>query len=482
MLRRTIPILLVLFTAVTLSAQTNSPYSRYGLGNIFPLTFGAANGMGYLSAAYLTPTNLNVGNPASFAEISSATLDIGVAGNVLTLNTDLDKFTSGDANLSNIAFGFPMLKYARRHKMGLSFGLLPYSTFSYDILEENATDDPDLGIKQYNYVGEGDLYQVYGGFGYRYQTDTTRILRVRKSKSDPTKTETDTVIAAHVFNIGANSGYLFGNLYNLTYASFPDVTNSQTTKLTRESTVSGGLYNLGIAYQRQYIRKKPAGERDLLNWRFGASVSPELDVQGAQSVLWTNILKSGNYEFVTDTIYTAPDTSGSIHLPMSYQAGVSFGFFTTQVDKKTQYIIGAQYTATQWSKYTGFQDAGVLGDAWRASIGAEIIPPQKSSTGKEGSDKNKIRPQLSYRLGAYTGTSNIVDESGNALSDYGITLGLAVPIGRGSIFNSAGASRVNMYFNVGQRGSNTPISETYYNFGVSFSVVDANWFSKRPLN
>lgn len=472
MLRRILPILLVTLTAATLSAQTNSPYSRYGLGNLSPVTFGAANGMGFLSAAYLTPTNINVLNPASYAEFSTGLLDVGINGRIVTLNTDAASFTSGDGNLANLALGFPMLKNARRHKMGLAFGLLPYSNFSYEITEQIVTDDADLGIKQYDYLGEGDLYQIFGGLGYRYQTDTTRLLRDRKGKID-------TVIAAHVFNIGGNTGYLFGNLYNLTYASFPDVINSQTTKLTRESTVNGGLYTIGVAYQRQYIRKSNSA-RDLLNWRIGGSVSPGVTIRGNQSVLWTNILKNGNYEFVTDTIYSAPDTSGNIQLPLSYQAGISFAFFTTEQKDKNQFIIGAEYAATQWSAYEGFQDAGVLGDSWRMSLGTEFIPKleQKEESGGEKTNKNK--PLLSYRLGAYTGMSNIIDENGVQLSDYGVTLGMAIPIGR-NIPNFYSASRINLYLNIGQRGGNTNFSETYYNFGVSFSVSDSSWFERYKL-
>lgn len=474
MLRRIFPILIVFLTTVTLSAQTNSPYSRYGLGNIFPTTFGASNGMGSLSAAYLTPTNINVGNPSSYAEFNSAILDVGISGRVLTLNTETESFTSGDGNLANLALGFPMLKNTRRHKMGIAFGLLPYSSFSYAISEEVETDDPDLGIKQYDYVGEGDIYQIFGGLGYRFQTDTTRTIRLR---DDDTK---DTVIAAHIFNIGGNTGYLFGNLYNLTYASFPDVFNSQTTKLTRESTVNGGLYTVGVSYQRQYIRKAGT-KRDYLNWRFGGSVSPAAEIRGNQSVLWTNILKNGNYEFVTDTLYSTPDTSGTIQLPLSYQAGVSFAFFTSEIKEKNQFILGADYSATQWSAYQGFQDAGVLGDSWRVSIGAEFIPNLKAAreTGKEGG--NKYKPQISYRLGAYNGMSNIIAADGEQLTDYGATLGMAIPIGR-NIPNFYSASRINLYLNVGQRGGNTTLSETYYNFGVSFSVSDSNWFQRYKLN
>lgn len=471
MLRRILPLLLLSISSTLLFAQVNSPYSRYGLGNIFPTTFGASNGMSGLSAAFITPININYQNPASYADLLGASFDVGVAGNVLTLNTDLETFTSGNGNLSNLAFGFPLLKNVRRHKLGFSFGLIPYSAFQYDIIEEIPTDDNDLGIKRYNYVGDGELYQVYGGLGYKFQTDTTMLLRSRKEG-------TDTVIAAHLFSIGGNSAALFGSLFNLTYASFPDVVNSQTTKLTRKNEVNGGLYNAGIAYQRNYIRKKGTN-RDYLTWKFGGAYTPQLDVRGDQSILWTNILKNGNYEFVTDTIYSAPDTSGNIRLPMSFQGGLTFSFFSTDVKNKNQFTVGAQYSMTQWSKYEGFQDAGQLGDSWRVSVGAEFIPKIKKSSGQKENDK----PQFTYRAGFYTGTSNLLSETGESLSDVGVTAGFAIPLGRGeNVQRTFVNSRMNIYLNIGQRGANTGLAETYYNFGVSFSIVDTGWFIKYKLN
>ena len=124
-----IPLLIIVFSFSVLSAQVNSPYSRYGLGNIFPATFGAANGMAGVSAAYFTPTNINYLNPASYSELNFAIFEVGAAGNVLSLETATEKFTSGDGNLSYLAFGFPLFKQLRRHKFGLSFGLIPYSGF-----------------------------------------------------------------------------------------------------------------------------------------------------------------------------------------------------------------------------------------------------------------------------------------------------------------------------------------------------------------
>lgn len=472
MYRRLSLLLPVLLVTASLLAQVNSPYSRYGLGNIYPSTFGAANGMGGMSAAYFMPFNINYQNPASYADLAGASLDLGINGSLITLNTDQDNFTSGDGNLSNIAFGFPMLKASRKHRMGLGFGLIPYSAFQYDILEEIPTDDPDLGTKQYDYVGDGELYQVFGGLGYKYATDTTIDHKQFIRAKDTMQIE---IVRANMFSVGANAALLFGSLYNITYASFPDIVNAQTTKLTRDNDVNGGMFNFGVGYQRQYIRKIKKTS-DLLTWKFGAAASPGVVVDGTQSVLWTNILKNGNYEFVTDTIYSAPDTSGAITLPMSYQAGLMFTFNSTN-DTLTEYAIAAQFNMTQWSDYAGFQDVGNFADSWRMSLGAEIKPGNKSEKSED-----KYKPRFAYRVGVYSGKSYLVVD-GIQMNDYGFTSGVAIPLGRGE--NVAGTfvnSKLNLFLNVGQRGGNTNLSETYYNFGVNFSIVDMGWFIKYKLN
>jgi len=457
-------LLLIIFTISTLSAQVNSPYSRYGLGNIFPTTFGAANGMGGFSAAYFTPTNINYQNPASYSELNFATFDIGAYGNVITLKNENEQFTSGDGNLSYMAFGFPLLRQLRRHKFGMSFGLLPYSGFQYSIFEEVPTEDPQLGTIEYNYVGDGNLYQVYGGVGYKYQTKTKDTVKSIKGNMD-------TVTSASIFSVGGNAAQLFGSLSSITYASFPELFNSQTTKLTQTSRINGGMYNYGVGYQKQFIRKTGT-KRDILTWRFGAAMSPEITVKGEQSVIWTNVQKNGNFEFITDTIYSQPDTSGNIIIPASFQGGISFSFFSTETETKNQFTLGAQYSRTMWSQYAGFQDAGNLGDSWRASLSMEFIPKIKK-------ERNAA---WALRLGGYSGMSNLIVD-GVQLNDIGITAGTSIPLGFGdNVLPSFRSSRLNVFVNAGQRGSNTNISETYYNFGVGFTLVDSGWFRKFKLN
>src|SRR5919202_5520999 len=59
--------LLSSFFFSSLCAQDNSPYSRYGLGNLYPRMNVINRGMGGVSAAYSDVFSVNYNNPASYA-------------------------------------------------------------------------------------------------------------------------------------------------------------------------------------------------------------------------------------------------------------------------------------------------------------------------------------------------------------------------------------------------------------------------------
>ena len=55
-------------------SQENSPFSRYGIGDIYPQQNITSRGMGGLSAAYTSTQAINTMNPASYGSIASCYL------------------------------------------------------------------------------------------------------------------------------------------------------------------------------------------------------------------------------------------------------------------------------------------------------------------------------------------------------------------------------------------------------------------------
>jgi len=122
-IRRTIGLLTAFFICTNINAQENSPYSRYGMGDIVPTQSIALRSMGGISAGYsfdnsipaVTVPNLNISNPASLGALSSrgytnVIFDVGgeIVRRTLKSNTSPDKYTSTNTNISYIQVGFPI--------------------------------------------------------------------------------------------------------------------------------------------------------------------------------------------------------------------------------------------------------------------------------------------------------------------------------------------------------------------------------------
>jgi len=442
-------IIIILFVKTSLTAQVNSPYSRIGLGNIFPTTFSASDGMAGLSVAQFNSTDIQINNPASYSFLYKAVYDAGAYANYLQLKTSTEEFQSGNANLSNIAFGFSPDNKKSRHDFGFSTGLTPFSGFQYNI-EQEAETDTIIGIQSTNYRGEGSLYQFYGGLGYSFDINY-----------DSTRKEYRSTIG-----LGVNAAYLFGDLQNITVTSFPEATNSVSTKYVRDTEVGGGLYTAGLIYQTTIGNYDINKKKDTLyTVSFGASVSPPVAVNGIQSVGWFNVNKFETYETIIDTLLVKNDSSASIVMPAQFHVGLSFNNFRNGT-QKTKFSVGTEFSTTLWSQFEGFQYTDSMANSYRLKIGSEIIPPR--------ADRKR---EINYRIGFYYGKSNLIINN-EQLSDFGMSFGVGLPVGN---FTTV-LSKVNVALTIGRRGTIDFIQENYLNLNVGLNLNDLSWFQRRQLN
>ncbi|MGZ5190946.1 MAG: hypothetical protein ACXWCZ_07975, partial [Flavisolibacter sp.] len=140
----------------------NSPYSRYGLGDILPSQNVLNRGMGGVAAAYSDFHTVNFVNPASYSKLKYTTFDVGLGLNNRTLKA-LDpprKFTSTSPIISYLQLGIPL---SLKKDWGMNFGLRPLTKIIYKV-ERNERID---GIDSLNtlFEGNGGAYEVYGGTG-----------------------------------------------------------------------------------------------------------------------------------------------------------------------------------------------------------------------------------------------------------------------------------------------------------------------------
>src|SRR5690606_3925454 len=112
---RKLALVALLFASSGVLAQTNtsSPYSQYGLGEIRGEHLPQLRGMGGISTGVRSLGsyyNINSNNPASYSGIRLMAIDIGVYGNLSTLERDNVKQNNYDFSLGYLSFAVPVTK------------------------------------------------------------------------------------------------------------------------------------------------------------------------------------------------------------------------------------------------------------------------------------------------------------------------------------------------------------------------------------
>ena len=119
-IKRTSILFFSLFIYSIASAQDNSPYSRYGLGDVLNSQNISTRGMGGIGAGYSSHLDINFKNPAALGGISKTVFDMGGEVGLRTLKSTStsDKYTSANTIISYLQLGFPITsaKMKKRNK------------------------------------------------------------------------------------------------------------------------------------------------------------------------------------------------------------------------------------------------------------------------------------------------------------------------------------------------------------------------------
>src|ERR1700730_9649118 len=149
----------------SLSAQENSPYSRYGLGDLVP-TGNIINGvMGGVATPYFDYKSVNYLNPATYSKLRVTTFDLGfeLDNRVIREPNQTGKFNSGTANISYVQLGIPIMP---KKNWGINFSLRPVSRISYKIQTNERL--PNIDSVATLYQGTGGSYEVAAGTGIAF--------------------------------------------------------------------------------------------------------------------------------------------------------------------------------------------------------------------------------------------------------------------------------------------------------------------------
>ncbi len=407
---------LLLSLQFSLHAQENSPYSRYGIGNLRDIENIANRGMGGVSIADDNMQIANPINPATYTGLKLASYQVGLVSHLVTLKSTQASNKVGKTTLAYVNIGFPISK-----KMGFSFGLLPISSARYNM----KTTDTNTSVKSLvnnSYYGGGGVQKIYIGTAYRFND----------------------------ISIGFNTGYQFGNITNSSESSFTDSLNILSNNIYGRTIIGGVFWQAGALMNKE-INKS-------YRLKLGVTYTGAQKINAKKEMYWESYYS--DLENIISKVDSSIGKKGKINMPFNLGAGIMLAH-------GDNWQIGADYLYSNWKSYTAFGVADSMDNTWTFRIGGAYIP--------DPSSVNSYWKKMTFRLGFYTG-KDIINFNGNHLSKAAGTFGIGYPIRRTN--NTIG--QLNAALEVGSRGTtdNGLLKENYTHIAIGFTFND-KWFLKR---
>lgn len=441
-------------------AQDNSPYSRYGIGDLVPPTNINSRGMGGISAGYTDYFTINFNNPASYSSFQAskeakskklvngrAILDVGMNFESRTLQepTNPIKFKASNALFSHVAVGVPL-----RKNWGLSFGLRPISRISYKIGKTERLYDPMTGLPidsaYTEYTGDGGAFLPSVGTGFKVFS---------KTKDN---------IETSFLSFGLNAGYLFGRKDISTRRTLINDTVAYYQGNFETRTNYGNLY---FGAGMQYRTVLNFSKKTFLT--IGAFGNWQQKLKGRQDIIRETYYFNetlGNLQL--DSVSIRNDIKGDVIIPSTVTVGVVFEKYPEP--KKAGWLVGVDFSQSKWENYRFYGQPDQLRNAWQLRLGAELQPVQ---------NRNYFS-KIGYRAGFFTGP-DYVQAQQKDLSQYGISFGMRLPfaINRQAPYQY---TFMNLGFEYIKRGNNDNLlRENMFRFSLGFSISDI-WFIKRKYD
>ena len=426
---------MILVCAAVLSASAQngaysgySPYSMYGIGDLFDPGTAYNQTMGGVGIASRNTRYLNVLNPAAVTARDSLSFMMDFSlyqGN--TIIRQGDKLSGKNIfNLKDIAISFPIYRSS-----AMMVGIMPYSTTGYKY--SMYIDDPELVSQTKDVtssaIGQGSIYKLFVAGGVTFWNR---------------------------LSLGAEWIHYFGNISKEYYPATFANTAYSSLESTYNLVLNGDTGQFGIQFEQ------PLGSD--LTLGVGATYTLDADMKGY--VTDTRLSKGA----AIDTIRFRTDTLGLRDNPLKFANELGVGI-TLKSGQKWRAEI--DYTMSDWSKSgidaasgfslvgNNFAFTGAKAQALRA--GFEYIP--------NINDVRYYYRRFAYRAGffwkkSYFAFNNVQQET------LGISLGVTLPV-----FQLSNGLTFGVEF--GKKGINidNTVKENYINFSIGINTYDI-WFQK----
>jgi len=366
--------LVVIFSGLAFqtSAQiaTNSPYSRFGLGDLHQNSIPVFSAFGGASIGSSNASIVNPSNPASYASFrpNSFLLSTGGWHQTTRMQNKAEEHTVNNNAFSHFLIGFPLSK-----KLAASAGMLPYSSIGYELNAINKVYTADM-----NYFGDGGISKIYFGGSYKLFNN---------------------------LSIGANASYLFGGLNRRKQLVYDDE-SFMNSRGNSAISLKGYYYELGLLYNYDIS--------DVKQLTIGLTANNDTEIRAKKFELVESFEYSGVFEIPKDT-FVNNVAWGDVTLPRYISTGLTY-----RDGKKWLFL--ADYSMQNWENFTMFDESDDLANTIKISGGIQFTPDYNSIT--------KYYKRMDYRLGAsYSNTPLLLVENKSwKIKEMSVSFGFGIPV------------------------------------------------------
>lgn len=437
-------ILYIIFFVYAFSSNaqklTNSPYSRFGLGDTYIAGSVRNYAMGNIGIASDDAFTLNPLNPASYASLKLTTFDVGFFGEQSTLSTQSNDASRYSFGLSNISFGFPSNK-----NLSFALGLAPHSVigYEYETTHEQVIDGNTETVKK-EFNGKGGINSLLLGVA--------------------------TSLFHKKLSIGVNAKYLFGSINHLSKISL--VSDDATeVGFGDQTNVNGWAFDLGIQFRDTLMKSKNSKtpiDTNMTNKQIN-KIKKKYDrilvgSFGLVASLPANVnLEREYFNYISGVVFdTLSTTTDKVSAPFKLGVGAQLSF-------PNHWTVALDFTTQNWSDFSFFDEKNAqFGNEYRIALGGEFIP-------EIFADRKKYLRKIAYRFGLTYEQSRLTLNS-QPITSQSIFLGIGLPVRK--VY-----SRVNIGVELGMRGTTAEnlIQEQFVKMRFGFNINE-RWFIKRVFN
>jgi hypothetical protein len=416
-------LLSVLFNYSHAQNLTTSPYSSFGIGDIQFSGSAWMSAMGQTNQGFRSAFILNNQNPASYSAIRLTTWDLGATFSNGTVSSSEASISTNRGSLAYFSLALPV---SVKRGLGMSFGLMPYSSVGYNV-SRNVQTTTFTGTEEIS--GKGGLSKAYVGAG------------IKLSKR---------------WHAGVNASYIFGQINQSLLLVIPRQFNMFNQYTTIDQYAGDFDFDLGVQYHDTFSINLGTSQEKRYAYTFGLTYNPSSQINVYQNkvvrslgVGVTNTLNSGR-----DTIKLDNDIRGYYLMPHRLQFGASF----QEIDK---WIVAADVGYANWSDYRSFGTTDSLKNILSLGLGFSVIP-------KFDAEKN-ILNRIEYRAG-FKFDNGLARLNNRNISSMIISAGLGIPMARSR-------SRLNITGEYLLRGTTNDrlVQEEFFRVTVGVLIVD-RWF------